>query len=763
MDYSKRPGQKIEIFGDLKNKEKPTISIVTPFYNGGKTLMETANAVFNQTYPYFEWIIVDDGSKDEESLKELAKLEKMDDRIKVFHNENGGPSVARDYGISKTSKDTKYVFFLDCDDIPEKTMIEVLYWSLETHPEASFAYTSMINFGDREFIWEQWLTVDREKAENVICISSMVRKEDLLEVGCFGLKEKGMYEDWNLWLKLIKAGKKPLRVNDKLFWYRVSSTGEFSRANKNKQKAMKYVNETAESITENVEIIQFPREGNKYDKTKNIDNIKLPMYKRNDDRKNILFIFPWAVVGGADLFNLELLRRLDKKKYNATILLTTPNMNNLRQEFQNESETLYDLSTFLERPDYITFTDYIMESRNIDMVVVSNTQYGYYMVPYLKSKYPTVAFIDYIHSVDLADPRKGFGRCSNDVDRYLTETYCCNNFTRNQLLNDFNKKSVQTLYIGTDEKKYDPSKYDKEELLEKYDLPKDKKIISFIARLSDEKRPTMFVRIAKKIHDKNPNTFFVIAGDGPLMKKVRNKVDDNFKLLGMVKETDEVYAFSDLTINCSSLEGLALTSYESLAMSTPVISTDVGGQTELIDDTVGGVVHYNGFVKNSVFEKEIDEYVDKALKALMNLDELKKNCRKKILDGFTLDQMVKKFSKIIDESIEIEKKTNIKETLDFTTYELACESLHKAYFYFTKHYIVNTYGIPYEEDRKFKKKAKGKFATLLYRKYATQDANIILDFLRAVKRTLKEMFIALKFFIKSIPAFFKIIYKLIVK
>ena len=763
MDYSKKPGQKLEVFGEIKNKEKPTISIITPFYNGGKTLMETANAVFNQTYPYFEWIIVDDGSKDEDSLKELAKLEKMDDRIRVFHKENGGPSIARDFGISKASKDTKYIFFLDCDDIPEKTMIEVLYWTLETHEEASFAYTTMVNFGDREFIWEQWLTVDREKAENVICISSMVRKEDLLEVGCFGLKEKGMYEDWNLWLKLIKAGKKPLRVNDKLFWYRVSSTGEFSRANKNKKKAMKYVDETANSITANVEVIQFPREGDKYAKTQDTSKLITPKYKRKDNRKNLLFIFPWAVVGGADLFNLELLRRLDKEKYNSTILFTTPNINNLRQEFQLESETLYDLSTFLERPDYVAFTDYIMESRNIDMVIISNTQYGYYMTPYLKTKYPNVPFIDYIHSIDSADPRRGFGRCSIDVDKYLTSTYCCNNFTKNQLINDFGKKNVETLYIGTDEEKYNPKKYNKEELKEKYELPKDKKIISFIARLSDEKRPTMFVRIAKKIHDKNPNTFFVIAGDGYLMKKVRNKVDENFKLLGMVKETDEVYAFSDLTINCSSLEGLALTSYESLAMEVPVISTDVGGQTELIDDTVGGTVHYNGRVKDEVFEKEIDEYVDKALKALKNLDALKKNCRKKILEGFTLNHMVKKFSKIIDDSIEKEKNKNKKEELDYTTYELACESLHKPYFYFTKNYIVNTYGVAYEENRKFKKKAKGKFRTLIYRKYATQEANIILDFLRAIKRTLKEFIIMMKFFIKSIPAFFKLIYKLIVK
>ena len=54
MDYTKKPGQKIETIGKVLNNEKPTISVITPFYNGGKTLMETANALFSQTYRYFE-------------------------------------------------------------------------------------------------------------------------------------------------------------------------------------------------------------------------------------------------------------------------------------------------------------------------------------------------------------------------------------------------------------------------------------------------------------------------------------------------------------------------------------------------------------------------------------------------------------------------------------------------------------------------------------------------------------------------------------
>lgn len=768
MDYNKKPGQKKELIGELVKKEKPTISIITPFYNGGKTLMETANAVFSQTYPYFEWIIVDDGSKDEESLKTLKKLEKMDDRIKVYHKENGGPSQARDYGIEKSDKDTKYIFFLDCDDLPDHTMLECLYWTLETHKDASFAYTTMVNFGDREFIWEKYLNVEQECSENLICISSLVRKKDLLEVGCFEIKEKSMYEDWNLWLKLLAKGKKPVRVDAPLFWYRVSNTGEFSRANKNKEKAMYYVNKTANTIEKDVDIIQFPRIGNKFDIVKNHDNMILPEYKKSNKTK-ILYILPWMVVGGADLFNLELLKRIDRKKYSSIVITTLPSDNPLRQQFEEYSDEVYDMSTFLERSDYINFADYIISSRKIDTVVVSNSRYGYYMIPYLKGKYPTVPFIDYIHSIDLKDPREGFGRCSFDVDKYLTKTYCCNNFTKNQLKERYGKNNVETLYIGTDSDKFDPKKFNKNELKEKYDIPKDKKIISFVARLSEEKRPEMFVEICKRLYKKRKDLYFVIAGDGYLMPNVKRIIDDNFKLLGMIKETAEVYAISDLTVNCSTLEGLALTSYESLSMNVPVVSTDVGGQTELIDDSVGAIVHCNINPTKEIYEKEINEYVDSIIKILDKLPSISKNCRKKILDNFTLNLMIKKYEKIIDKSIVQEKNTK-KTDNTYIDYNLAIEALHKQYYFYCKNYIESHYNLKYNynetvknivEENSKKYLLKQKINRFLIKHNIKNEGNIILDWLRSIKRLLKEIVINIKFFILSIISALKIILKLI--
>lgn len=769
-NYQKRPGKKIELIGEIENKEKPTIGIVTPFYNGGKTLLETANSVFSQTYPYFEWIIVDDGSKDKESLKKLDEVAKMDKRIKVFHKENGGPSIARDYGIEHTSKDTKYIFFLDCDDILDKTMLEVLYWTLETHPEGSFAYTAMVNFGEREFLWERYLTVDDQKEENLICISSMVRKEDLQEVGGFGIKEKAMYEDWNLWLKLLEKKKVPIRVNSPIFWYRTSNSGEFSRANKNKEQAMRYVNETASRITEDVDIIQFPREGKKYDTVKAHPQMVLPKYKKNKKTK-ILFIIPWAVTGGADFFNLDLIKRLDKEKYEVTLLMTTPSENPIRQQFEEVCSTVYDMSTFLERSDYLNFADYIMESRNIDLVFVSNTPYGYYMIPYLKRKYPTVPFIDYIHSVDLRDPRESFGRCSMDVDSYLTKTYCCNNFTKNQLEKDYHRTNVETLYIGTDADKFNPKNYDKYEMRKKYHIPQDKIVISFIARLSEEKRPEMFIEIGKRLLQNNPNLFFVIAGDGYLYNPVSSKIDENFTMLGMVtsEDTVEVYTLSDMTLNCSSLEGLALTSYESLAMGVPVVSTDVGGQTELIDDTVGGIVHYHKDATEEEYEEEINNYVKETERVIENLDKIKSNCRKKILDGFTLNIMANKFDKIFTESIKKEKNKKTTYPInDYMEYNLAIESLYTDYFFTVKNYLETKFDIYYDPDRKPRKKGriyylKRRLSKVLNRAHAKQEALKIANAIRCLYKVFYNLAYFLKFFILSIPAAFVLFYKLLMR
>lgn len=120
FDFSLEPGLKKYEKSEYIKKE-PVISVIIPFYNSGKYIEQTVVSVLNQTFPYYEILIIDDGSKDEESLNKLSEIEKIDNRIKIYHKENEGLAATRDFGATKASSSSKYLMFLDDDDLIEPT------------------------------------------------------------------------------------------------------------------------------------------------------------------------------------------------------------------------------------------------------------------------------------------------------------------------------------------------------------------------------------------------------------------------------------------------------------------------------------------------------------------------------------------------------------------------------------------------------------------------------------------------------------------
>jgi len=92
------------------------VSVVTPHFNGSRFLSEAGQSLLNQTYSDWEWVIVDDGS-DQEELDALDTLCKADDRIK-WHPRQGGPkggNRCRNQGWENATGD--HILFLDSDDM----------------------------------------------------------------------------------------------------------------------------------------------------------------------------------------------------------------------------------------------------------------------------------------------------------------------------------------------------------------------------------------------------------------------------------------------------------------------------------------------------------------------------------------------------------------------------------------------------------------------------------------------------------------------
>lgn len=109
---------------------QPLISVIVPVYNIIPYLPRCVESLQKQTYPELEILLIDDGSTDDTPAL-CDRLAENDPRIRVFHKENGGPSSARNFGLTQAAG--AYVGFVDSDDYVDADMYERLYRRSRLH------------------------------------------------------------------------------------------------------------------------------------------------------------------------------------------------------------------------------------------------------------------------------------------------------------------------------------------------------------------------------------------------------------------------------------------------------------------------------------------------------------------------------------------------------------------------------------------------------------------------------------------------------
>lgn len=117
----------------------PEISVIIPLYNASKFLHSLISKIIKQTFDDWELILVDDGSSDD-SLAICNKFASIENRIKVFHQSNQGPSVARNLGIE--SARGEWITFIDSDDDIFDSYFESIYKA--TNDDVDLVYTGYL-------------------------------------------------------------------------------------------------------------------------------------------------------------------------------------------------------------------------------------------------------------------------------------------------------------------------------------------------------------------------------------------------------------------------------------------------------------------------------------------------------------------------------------------------------------------------------------------------------------------------------------------
>lgn len=378
--YDYEPGKQLNTDSKKIKNVKPLVSIITSYYNSNEFMWQTINCVLNQTFQSWEWIIVDDGSTNAEAIEYLEKVKKIDTRIKIYHKENGGLALGRDYAIKFSTTD--YILPLDADDLIEPTYIETLYWTLETNKSASWTFTNSVGFGKYIYLSDVKFDSEKMKTENHITATSLIRKNKILELGGYGLAKRYMNEDWYLWLRMLSDNQFPVQVGYYGFWYRRRQDSLLSDINNEKKKEyiqkMQDIKEVADTIHKKVNAIIYPKDKKNNEKleenkTFRLENLKdIEILEKN--KNAYLYILPYL---GTDK---KIYKEIKKQSKNKKIYVITMQNNGqspyfYRQKYETFS-TVYDLTTFIDSRYYINFIKYLTETRKIEKIFLSNTRYN---------------------------------------------------------------------------------------------------------------------------------------------------------------------------------------------------------------------------------------------------------------------------------------------------------------------------------------------------------------------------------------------------
>ncbi len=209
----------------------PLVSIIMPTFNRADLIGESLDSVLSQSYLNWECIIVDDGSNDTTESVVEAYLKK-DKRFRYFYKENGGAASAKNVAIEHSKG--VYILPLDSDDLLDASLISKAVKVFEKNQDISLVYSEAKLFGYKN---EKWNIPEYDYklflVYNMIFNTCMFKKVDFDEVGGY---DKGLFEDWDLWMKMLNPKSKVYRIPETLFYYRTQNGESITNRLQSNQK-----------------------------------------------------------------------------------------------------------------------------------------------------------------------------------------------------------------------------------------------------------------------------------------------------------------------------------------------------------------------------------------------------------------------------------------------------------------------------------------------------------------------------------------------
>jgi len=191
--------------------KQPKVTVLMPVYNGQRFLTEAIESILNQSFKDYEFLIINDGSKDK-SEDIIKRYEQNDPRIRLISRPNKGLVATLNEGLAKAKGE--YIARMDCDDISLKSRLKTEVEYLDSNLNVGLV-GSNYSIIDEEGKYLVNTNVFTHPDDLKLCLvtcnqyghgSVMIRKSVLKEVGDYD-KSVGHLEDYDLWIRISHEAK----------------------------------------------------------------------------------------------------------------------------------------------------------------------------------------------------------------------------------------------------------------------------------------------------------------------------------------------------------------------------------------------------------------------------------------------------------------------------------------------------------------------------------------------------------------------------
>ena len=212
----------------------PQVSVVVTLYNYAHLVRETLDSIAASAGVDLEVVIVDDHSTDDGRQVVASFIDEHPDLpvLLLGSDINRGLPAARNLGFEHARADR--VMVMDADNMVYPNAIERLSRALDQDPEASFAYSSLEEFGVEPGVRSAMaFSVDRLCEANYIDAQAMIRRDAWARHGGYRTGDEMVFgwEDWELWLRMAAAGEYGVHVAQMLGRYRTQTESMISTTN----------------------------------------------------------------------------------------------------------------------------------------------------------------------------------------------------------------------------------------------------------------------------------------------------------------------------------------------------------------------------------------------------------------------------------------------------------------------------------------------------------------------------------------------------